>query len=175
MLTTNNREWGFFGTARQDNDEAFAEEAWKAAFEHVNAWMGWGEELTRDFLDSRMGRHYADDMHGRKDWREALTRAWDLEHNCRAFYKEVDPQGYRRWCLRNGQTPTERVLRHTGITKKDIHRTVSGILGLDYQESQTEEWIRRAGPLARAFAMILADIPEEIWEMNRGHDAAPVK
>lgn len=167
MLTTQNRDYGFWGTARLQGGADFAEEAWKVAFEHVNTWMGWGEELTREFLDSRYGRHYADDMAGR-DWREALTKAWDLEPNCRAFHKETDPQGYRRWCLANGQTPTERVLRHTGISQREIHQTITGLLGLDYMESQTREWIRRAGPLAQAFAMILADIPEEIREMYTG-------
>lgn len=56
MLTTKNREWGFFGTARQQCGEAFAERAWRVAFEHVQNWMGWNDEMTRDFLDSKCGR-----------------------------------------------------------------------------------------------------------------------
>lgn len=157
MLTTNNREWGFWGTACRQGGEEFAEEAWKVAFQHVDGWMRWGEERTRDFLDSRRGRHYADTMAG-QPWRTAITRAWDLESTCRAYFKEVDPQGYKRWCRFNGNSPTERILVSSGVDRQAIQKAVNNLTGLDYSSGQIEECIRRAGPLA----LLLAGIPEEI-------------
>ncbi|MEG6503968.1 MULTISPECIES: hypothetical protein [unclassified Desulfovibrio] len=165
MLTTKNREWGFFGTARQQCGEAFAERAWRVAFEHVQNWMGWNDEMTRDFLDSKCGRFYADEMCGKKNWQRALTHYSHLEHDCRRFFEAERPLAYKTWCAINGKSQTERTLRHTGISKADIHKAVSTLLGLDYTASQIEDMVRKAGPLAQALAMILADIPEEIRDM----------
>jgi hypothetical protein len=59
MLATPNADWGFFGTIRHDADPATA---WPIAMEAVAAATGCPDSAVRDFLDSRHGRHFADDV-----------------------------------------------------------------------------------------------------------------
>ena len=59
-LPTANEAWGFFGTAAGFTD---AQEAWGIAFPAVAKATGGSAEGVRDFLDSRHGRHFADDVH----------------------------------------------------------------------------------------------------------------
>jgi hypothetical protein len=58
-LTTANEAWGFFGTAGNLTD---AQAAWTIAFPAVAKATGGSAEGVRDFLDSRHGRHLADDV-----------------------------------------------------------------------------------------------------------------
>jgi hypothetical protein len=58
-LPSNNESWGFFGTIRHDADPA---EAWPVAMRAIGAATGCSEIGVRDFLDSRHGRHFADDV-----------------------------------------------------------------------------------------------------------------
>lgn len=64
ILETRNPAWGFFGTMQTAGFDAT--EAWAAASaaiaEAVGDYQGHGAEGIRDFLDSRMGRHFADDV-----------------------------------------------------------------------------------------------------------------
>lgn len=133
--------------------------------------MGWSDEITRDFLDSRSGRHYADTMAGSRNWRDTLTQYVHLESECRAFFKEVSPVAYGTWCAANGKNPTERVMMHTKIPTEDILNTVRNLTGLDYNKAQVESAIKVAGPLVLALTLILADIPEEIRYMYTANDA----
>ena len=165
MLPTQNEDWGFYGTAKLEGGEAFAKEAWMRAFEHVNAWMNWGDEMTRDFLDSREGRKYADIMHGKVDWMKALTHDCNLEFMCRSFWEETDLRGYRRWCSTNGTNPTERTLVYGGFNKVELRTVVNNLLGLDYSQAMINDALTKAGPIAQALIIILKDIPEEILEM----------
>jgi hypothetical protein len=59
-LPTANEAWGFYG-----NSGAFADAdaAWATAFLAVLAATEGTAEGVRDFLDSRHGRHFADDVH----------------------------------------------------------------------------------------------------------------
>ncbi|MFN3624482.1 MAG: hypothetical protein ACK4TP_10505 [Hyphomicrobium sp.] len=59
VLPTNNKAWGFFGTIRHHADP---EQAWPKAFKAISAATGCAGEGVRDFLDSRHGRHFADDV-----------------------------------------------------------------------------------------------------------------
>jgi hypothetical protein len=59
-LPTANEAWGFFGAAAGFTD---AQEAWGIAFPEVAKATGGSAEGVRDFLDSRHGRHFADDVH----------------------------------------------------------------------------------------------------------------
>lgn len=165
MLTTSNQNFGFFGTALQQGGKAFAKLAWVTAFNHVQERMEWGDELTRDFLDSRCGRHYADTMTGSLDWRGSLIQYVHLESECRAFFKDVSPAAYNAWCSANGNSPTERSMIHTKISFEDIFNTVRNLTELNYSKPQVESAINAAAPLAHALALILANIPEEIREM----------
>ena len=133
-----------------------------AAFEHIDNWMGWEEERTRDFLDSRYGRYYAERMAGYDDWKRRLTHDNRLERNCRDFFKESDTQGYIAWCRFNNTNPTDRALDAVNLSRSDIQAALVNTLGLDYTPAEVREMILRAGPLARALATLLDDLPEEI-------------
>ena len=59
VLTTHNEAWGFWGTIRHHADPA---EAWPLAMRAIAEATGCSEIGVRDFLDSRHGRHFADDV-----------------------------------------------------------------------------------------------------------------
>jgi hypothetical protein len=59
-LSTANEAWGFCGTIGAFAD---ADAAWAIAFPAVLAATEGTAEGIRDFLDSRHGRHFADDVH----------------------------------------------------------------------------------------------------------------
>ncbi len=59
-LPTANEAWGFYGTSGAFADAAAA---WEIAFLAVLAATEGTVEGVRDFLDSRHGRHFADDVH----------------------------------------------------------------------------------------------------------------
>ena len=59
-LPTANEAWGFYGTSGAFTD---ADAAWAIAFPAVLAATEGNDEGVRDFLDSRHGRHFADDVH----------------------------------------------------------------------------------------------------------------
>jgi hypothetical protein len=59
VLPTNNEAWGFWGTIRHHADP---EHAWPIAFNAIATATGCADEGVRDFLDSRHGRHFADDV-----------------------------------------------------------------------------------------------------------------
>ncbi len=59
-LLTANEAWGFYGTTSGFVD---ADAAWAIAFPAVLAATEGTAEGVRDFLDSRHGRHFADDVH----------------------------------------------------------------------------------------------------------------
>jgi hypothetical protein len=59
VLTTENESWGFFGTI---GNHADAPTAWALAFGAVAEATGCSPEGVRDFLDSRHGRHFGDDV-----------------------------------------------------------------------------------------------------------------
>ena len=101
MLTTRNEGAGFYGTAWvAGNGSAFAEKAWKIAFENVvraTHEMGdarnWPDTKVRDFLDSCCGRHYADHLRGEEVWMENdLNRPTYLQGACRKFSKTYKPE-----------------------------------------------------------------------------------
>jgi len=58
-LPTNNEAWGFFGSIRHHADSA---EAWPIAMAAIGKVTGSPDFAVRDFLDSRQGRHFADDV-----------------------------------------------------------------------------------------------------------------
>lgn len=58
-LPTRNEAWGFYGSTAGFTD---ADAAWSIAFPAVAKATGATAEGVRDFLDSRHGRHFADDV-----------------------------------------------------------------------------------------------------------------
>lgn len=59
VLPTNNEAWGFFGTIRHHADP---EQAWPIAFKAISTATSCTGQGVRDFLDSRHGRYFADDV-----------------------------------------------------------------------------------------------------------------
>ena len=59
ILPTRNEAWGFHGTIRHHAEPG---QAWHLAFTAIAAASGASPEGIRDFLDSRHGRHFADDV-----------------------------------------------------------------------------------------------------------------
>ena len=58
-LTSENETWGFFGTI---GHHAGAEDAWHIAMDMITTKVGCAQDATRAFLDSRHGRHFADEV-----------------------------------------------------------------------------------------------------------------
>ena len=56
---TGNRAWGFYGTIGHHAD---ADTAWPLAMTAIAAATGCTPDEVHDFLDSRHGRHFADDV-----------------------------------------------------------------------------------------------------------------
>lgn len=160
MLKTNNEDAGFYGEAKGVNGEDFAKQAWEVAFQHITGMMGWEEELTRDFLDSTYGRHWAARLYGREDWKRLLLRDSNLEQNCRDFWEASNKPGYRNWCKINGKTPTHRVFNTHNFCRHDLQTALQNLLGLDYSLAAVTEMIQKAGPLAAGFVLLLNELPE---------------
>jgi hypothetical protein len=70
---TRNEGWGFFGTMNER-----AEAAWPLAMTAVAAVTGESLDIARVFLDSRFGRHFADDVLNAVDEGNALADAIDV-------------------------------------------------------------------------------------------------
>lgn len=77
-LPTANEAWGFYGTASGFAD---ADTAWAIAFPTVLAATEGTAEGVRDFLDSRHGRHFADDVHNGVHAGHDLTAAIEAAIN----------------------------------------------------------------------------------------------
>ena len=58
-LPTQNIDWGFFGSIVHHADPT---KAWPLAMNAIASATGCSEAAVRDFLDSRHGRHFADDV-----------------------------------------------------------------------------------------------------------------
>lgn len=90
VLQTQNEAWGFFGTISNEFDHntyANAKEAWKIAFQEVQKATGWTDVEVRVWLDSKDGRHFADqcaDFGAANDMRDGISQA-------AKFYRE------RKW------------------------------------------------------------------------------
>ena len=59
ILPTTNETWDFWGTIGHHADRG---EAWALATTAIGEATGCAPEAVRDFLDSRNGRHFADDV-----------------------------------------------------------------------------------------------------------------
>lgn len=58
-LASRNHAWGFYGTIGHHADP---ETAWELALSHITEATGCDPQEVRAFLDSRHGRHFADDV-----------------------------------------------------------------------------------------------------------------
>ena len=63
MLSTNNPSYGFFGTIQRNRGEKGAQQAWSVAFATIQKSVPKAEPVDiRNYLDSRYGRHVADQV-----------------------------------------------------------------------------------------------------------------
>jgi hypothetical protein len=62
--TTENPEWGFFGTMTRQTSASPTEAVWTAALTAIVAATACTPDEARVFLDNRYGRHFADDVTG---------------------------------------------------------------------------------------------------------------
>lgn len=97
VLPSNNEAWGFFGAIRHHADP---EQAWSVAFKTISTVTRCADEGVRDFLDSRHGRHFADDI------TNALCEGCSLADAINAAVE--------RWM---GWTIDRRTSRETGIPR----------------------------------------------------------
>lgn len=66
ILPTENEAWGFYGTSLNAPIDGLAgAAAWNAAFRKILEAAPLDAETVRAFLDSRMGRHFADEAYGK--------------------------------------------------------------------------------------------------------------
>jgi hypothetical protein len=70
ILPTENRDWGFWGTMREH-----AADAWPIAFTCILEATETEPDAVRAILDSRQGRHFADDVHDRMERGASLADA----------------------------------------------------------------------------------------------------
>ncbi len=101
-LPSQNEAWGFYGTISHLEDPRAGDpnEAWQLAFDAIRKATHLGDEGIRLFLDSRSGRHFADDV------------ANALSPSQRTTLKEAILAATKRWM---GWTITRRTSRDTGI------------------------------------------------------------
>lgn len=98
---TTNPDWGFWGIMSGNTDPAGdPANAWELAMEAIGAATHCPDTAVRDFLDSRHGRHFADDVAG------GLFTGIDLAAAVTAAVE--------RWM---GWTIDRRIERETGIPR----------------------------------------------------------
>jgi hypothetical protein len=95
VLPTTNHEWGFWGTIRQHVEPA---EAWDLAMHAIANTTGSPDAAVRDFLDSRFGRQFADDVEN------SLSRGLALHESILAAVTQ-----WERWKI------TRETMRAMGI------------------------------------------------------------
>lgn len=71
---TENESYGFWGTMHLEG-EGMAQQAWPLAVQAIAAATGEDGDSVRAFLDSRWGRHFADDVHNGLHAKQPLPQA----------------------------------------------------------------------------------------------------
>jgi len=101
-LPSENQAWGFYGTISRIEDPRAIDpnEAWQLAFDAIRTATRVGDEAIRLFLDSRHGRHFADDV------------ANELAASNRVSLNDVMAAATARWM---GWTISRRTSIETGI------------------------------------------------------------
>jgi len=101
-LPSENQAWGFYGTISRIEDPRAIDpnEAWQLAFDAIRTATRVGDEGIRLFLDSRHGRHFADDV------------ANALAAPQRTTLKDAIADATARWM---GWTISRRTSRESGI------------------------------------------------------------
>jgi len=76
ILETQNREWGFWGTTSNNYSKKQTQQRWNDAFETLLELSGAEAEEVRLLLDSRYGRHFADQCVDEKDVKQITKECY---------------------------------------------------------------------------------------------------
>lgn len=109
MVETQNRGWGFYG---EFVDAGIADEAWAAAVAALVPRSGFSEDEVAEFLDSRFGRQFADDV------RNGLARGLTI-----AAAVEAAAERWAAWRL------SERAARSLGVPR-EVRSYLVAMVGL---------------------------------------------
>lgn len=100
-IGTRNEANGFYGTVARDPQQGKnAKKLWDEAVRAITSAYGVKEPLARDFLDSSLGRHLADQVLDGKGVASAVTSSGFLR-----WKKTYDPQDYRNAVRTTGGDP----------------------------------------------------------------------
>ena len=130
ILETQNKSWGFWGTVSEFVDSDEAQKLWCEASKTIQEKVGFTTIETRNLLDSRWGRHMADEFHEdivtgvftkalkKKMTKERLYRDYNYYVDNKAYGGAV-PQQYKNFC-----NELEKLSRKYGI----VIQAVGGII-----------------------------------------------
>lgn len=76
ILETQNEGWGFWGTTSNNYSKKQTQKRWNDAFETLLELSGVESEKIREFLDDRIGRHFADACVDSKDVKQATRECY---------------------------------------------------------------------------------------------------
>nr|DAH78770.1 MAG TPA: hypothetical protein [Caudoviricetes sp.] len=130
ILETQNKEWGFWGTVSEFVDSDEAQKLWCEAAKIIQEKAGFTAIETRNLLDSRWGRHMADEFHEdiitgvftkafkKKMTKERLYRDYNYYVDNKEYGGKV-PQQYESFCKE-----LEKLSRKYGI----VIQAVGGVI-----------------------------------------------
>ena len=127
ILESQNRQWGFYGTTASSGVTGVKKE-WAAAFRWVaQAMPQWSPENIRDFLDSRLGRHLADEALNRRGVANVDPARW-----CPAMFEYAAEVGIVQPCLSDNAEWRSRLKRIAADIEKSeeaLREIMRGVLG----------------------------------------------
>lgn len=113
ILPTQNKEWGFWGTASNYTGKDNMVEIWEAAFKIIQDKAGFTPQETLGLMDSRWGRHTADEF--------AEEISCDLETFIKAFKRKMTKdrlhRGFNYYVDADAYKPTKATRRYENFAK----------------------------------------------------------
>ncbi len=113
ILPTQNKEWGFWGTASNYTGKDNMVEIWDATFKSIQDKAGFTPQETLGLMDSRWGRHTADEF--------AEELSCDLETFIKAFKRKMTKDRLHRdfnyYVDADAYKPTKATRRYENFAK----------------------------------------------------------
>lgn len=135
ILETQNKSWGFWGTVSEFVDSDEAQKLWCEASKTIQEKAEFTTIETRNLLDSRWGRHMADEFHEdivtgvftkvlkKKMTKERLYRDYNYYVDNKAYCGAV-PQQYKNFC-----NELEKLSRKYGIVIQAVGGVITNVTG----------------------------------------------
>ena len=135
ILETQNKSWGFWGTCSTHVKKEKVKAAWETAFKVIQEKAGFTAIERRNLLDSRWGRHMADEFHEdivtgvftkalkKKMTKERLYRDYNYYVDNKA-YGDTVPQQYKNFC-----NELEKLSRKYGIVIQAVGGVITNVTG----------------------------------------------